>query len=145
MSDETRKGRRAGMLSDIVGSLLKRPVTEMYPFERREAPQHLRGKLVWKPEGCTGCGLCTKDCPSNAIELITIDKKAKRFVLRYHVDRCTFCAQCAQNCRFNCIEMQNDQWELAALNRQPFEVYYGNEADLQEFMAKIGKAEAVKA
>ncbi len=138
---------KAGMLGDIVRSLLKRPVTERYPFERVVAPANLRGKLVYNPEKCTGCALCTKDCPSNAIELVTLDKKAKRFVLRYHADRCTYCAQCETNCRFDCIEMTSDQWELAALNRQPFEVYYGRDEDVQKILetfAREGQAEPEK-
>ncbi|MFZ1396248.1 MAG: 4Fe-4S binding protein [Candidatus Promineifilaceae bacterium] len=61
------------MLQDIVTSLFRRPVTEQYPFEKRPAPLRTRGMLHWNPEKCTGCCLCNKDCPANAIELITID------------------------------------------------------------------------
>ncbi len=138
------KFRFAAMLNDIVESLFKRPFTEKYPFERRPAPERLRGKLTWNPEGCTGCGLCSKDCPSNAIELITIDKKAKRFVVEYHADRCTYCAQCVQNCRFECLSMSHDQWELAALNKEPFTVYYGRDEDVQAILARFAKPEAPK-
>jgi formate hydrogenlyase subunit 6/NADH:ubiquinone oxidoreductase subunit I len=136
------------MLGDVVHSLFKRPVTERYPFERRAAPERLRGKLFYNPEKCTGCGLCNKDCPSNAIELITLDKKAKRFVLRYHMDRCTYCAQCVQNCRFECMGMSPEQWELAALTKEPFTVYYGKDEDVQAVLAKFldaKTAEPVKA
>ncbi|HEY9076785.1 MAG TPA: 4Fe-4S binding protein [Anaerolineaceae bacterium] len=122
------------MLSDILRSLFHRPATEHYPFERNAAPKRLRGKLIWDPAKCTGCQLCVKDCPSDAIELITIDRVKKRFVVRYNIDRCTYCAQCVQNCRFKCLEMSNEQWELAALKRQPFEVYYGKEEDIQVFL-----------
>lgn len=130
------------MLGDITRSLFKRPVTEKYPFERREAPERLRGQLHWSPERCTGCCLCNKDCPSNAIELITLDKANKRFVLRYHMDRCTFCAQCVQNCRFKCLEMSNEQWELAALTKEPFTVYYGNNADIEACLARLAQPDA---
>ncbi len=126
----------AAMLGDITRSLFRRPVTERYPFERYEAPARLRGKLTYKNEGCTGCGLCTKECPSGALELIMLDRKAKRFVMRDHADRCTYCSQCVVNCRFNCIEMSSTDWELAALTRQPFEVYYGNEEDVKAFLAQ---------
>ncbi len=128
----------AGMLGDIVGSLFKRPVTERYPFVKTTPPERLRGKLRWNPEKCTGCALCTKDCPSNAIELITLDKKAKKFVVRYHADRCTYCSQCVENCRFGCIEMSHEEFELAALQRQPFEVMYGRDEDVQKILATFG-------
>ena len=138
------KFRVGAMLSDIVGSLFKRPVTEKYPFVKAPAPDRLRGKLVWNPEKCTGCALCSKDCPSNAIELITIDKKAKRFVVEYHVDRCTYCAQCVQNCRFECLEMSHEQWELAALSKEPFTIYYGKDEDVQAILAHFSRPETTK-
>ena len=84
----------SGMWRDALNGLLRRPVTQNYPFERLEAPDRLRSKLHWNLSSCTGCGLCAKDCPADAIEVITLDRKAKRFVFRYHVDRCTFCGQC---------------------------------------------------
>jgi formate hydrogenlyase subunit 6/NADH:ubiquinone oxidoreductase subunit I len=125
------------MLKDTWRSLFRRPVTEYYPFERREAPPRLRGQLHWKPGECTGCCLCSKDCPSEAIEVITLDKKAKRFVVRYHADRCTYCAQCVQNCRFGCLSMSNKEWELAAINKEPFTVYYGEDADVEAVLEKL--------
>jgi formate hydrogenlyase subunit 6/NADH:ubiquinone oxidoreductase subunit I len=125
------------MLYDIVRSFFRKPVTELYPFERHPTPERLRGKLVWNPEKCTGCCLCVKDCPSNALELITIDRENKRFVLRYDVGRCTFCSQCVQNCRFNCLEMSNEQWELAATDKTPFTVYYGSEEDIGALMDRF--------
>lgn len=125
------------MLRDIIESLFKRPATEKYPFVRRAAPESLRGKLEWDPEKCTGCGLCAKDCPSNAVEVIVIDRAKKQFVVRYHMDRCTFCAQCVQNCRFKCMGMSSEQWELAALGKEPFTVVYGNDENLKVFEEKF--------
>jgi formate hydrogenlyase subunit 6/NADH:ubiquinone oxidoreductase subunit I len=132
--------RFATMLKDVLRSFGQHPVTEKYPFEKTPAPDRLRGKLVWNPEKCSGCCLCSKDCPSDAIELITLDKKAKRFVMRYHADRCTYCAQCVQNCRFECLGMSDTDWELAALTKQPFDVYYGKEDDVNAVLAKLAAA-----
>ncbi len=129
------------MLKDVLESIFRRPATVRYPFERKSTPSRLRGKLVWDPTRCTGCTLCAKDCPSNAIELIVIDKAKKQFVMRYHMDRCTFCAQCVQNCRFKCMGLSNEDWEMAALNKEPFTVYYGNEANLQLLKEMLGPKE----
>jgi NAD(P)H-quinone oxidoreductase subunit I len=127
----------AALFQDAVRALFQRPVTQRYPIERRPSPQRLRGALHWQPEKCSGCCLCSKDCPSNAIELITLDKAAKRFVLRYDLGRCTYCAQCVQSCRFGCIGMAADQWELASGSKVPFTIYYGNEADVHALMERL--------
>jgi len=124
------------MLGDVVKSLFAKPVTEKYPFAPSPAPTDFRGKLMFNPEKCSGCLLCMKDCPANAIEILTVDKVNKKFVMRYNVDRCTFCAQCVLNCRFNCISMSDDQWELASTQREPFEVYYGKEEDVQALLER---------
>ena len=130
------------MLSDVSTSLFRRPVTEKYPFERRDAPERLRGQLRWDSSQCTGCGLCAKDCPACAIEMFVLDKAAKRFVLRYHVDRCTFCAQCVSSCRQGCLTMSSEMWELAALNTGSFTIYYGDETDVEHVMERIASPDS---
>jgi formate hydrogenlyase subunit 6/NADH:ubiquinone oxidoreductase subunit I len=127
------------MIGDISRSLFTRPVTERYPFEKRPAPERFRGQLVWDPEKCTGCKVCLRDCPADAIELKVVDKKAKRFVLRFHVDRCTYCAQCVVNCTFDCLDMSHEQWELAALEKDIFTVDYGKEEDIEFLLKKEGQ------
>ena len=124
----------AVMFRDVTRSLFRKPITQRYPFEQRTPPTRLRGRLQWEPASCTGCGLCATDCPANAIEMIVLDKKAKRFVLEYHVDRCTFCAQCVHSCRQGCLAISSDLWELAALSREPFTIYFGGETDVQQVL-----------
>ena len=129
------------MLRDVLRSLWQRPVTEQYPFTRRPTPARLRGQLHYDPEKCTGCCLCMKECPADALELITIDKKAKQFVMRYHADRCTYCAQCVQNCRFDCLSMSPDEWELAATSKNPFTIYYGEEENVEKVLGGLLQAD----
>jgi formate hydrogenlyase subunit 6/NADH:ubiquinone oxidoreductase subunit I len=120
------------MFSDVLRSIVRKPITRLYPVEQTPTPDRLRGKLTYDPSQCTGCGLCTKDCPADAIELITLDKAAKRFVLRYSADRCTYCGQCVESCRFNCIALDHNQWELASVTKTPFTIYYGDKADVEQ-------------
>ncbi len=112
------------MFKDVLNALFHDPVTELYPGERPAASALLRGKLVWTPNGCTGCALCVKDCPANALELIVIDKAAKQFAMRYYADRCAYCGQCVASCRFNCIHLSSDVWELASDDRESFIIQY---------------------
>lgn len=124
------------MLGDVLGSLVKKPFTQEYPFVKLPAPARLRGKLVWDTSKCVGCQLCANDCPSDAIEFIVLDKASRRYVLRYHADRCTYCAQCVVNCRFACLKMSSEEWELASTDRESFTIYYGRPEDVSASIDK---------
>ncbi len=129
--------RIGAMLGDTIRSLLKKPVTEKYPFERlHPGPERLRGALSYQTGKCSGCGVCVKDCPANALEVVTLDKKAKKFVIVYHVDRCTFCAQCVKSCNYKCFAMANQEWELAGLKRESFIRYYGTDDEVKQYLAQ---------
>lgn len=133
------------MLDDILSSLFKRPVTQRYPFERTPAPERFRGKLHWNPEGCSGCQLCVKDCPSYALELHTVDKATKRFVMVFHNDRCTYCSQCVISCRFDCLSQSSEEWELAGTSKESFKILYGRDEDVQAFLARQAEADSSSA
>jgi formate hydrogenlyase subunit 6/NADH:ubiquinone oxidoreductase subunit I len=124
------------LFQDIVESFFKKPATRLYPVERIAPPQRYRGILSYIPSACTGCGLCVKDCPSDAIELVILDRAAKKYVVKYHMDRCIYCGQCVVNCKFKCISMSNQDWEHAALDKN-FMVYYGREEDIASYLEKI--------
>ena len=122
--------RLATLLSDVWRGLTTRPATVLYPAERRAPPPQLRGLLTSDLRQCTGCQLCVKDCPANALELVTLDRAAKRFVMRYQADRCVYCGQCVASCRFKCLTLAPEQWELAALTKDNFQHNYGAPADV---------------
>lgn len=126
------------MFKDIVESSFTRSATQLYPVEKIAPPERYRGELFFNPQACTGCRLCVKDCPSNAIELTILDRAAKRYVMEYHKDRCIYCGQCVVNCKFNCISMSNKEWEHATLEKN-FTVYYGRDEDVGEFLKNIMK------
>ena len=54
----------------------------------------------------------------------------------YHEDRCTDCAQCAENCRFDALKLSGEPWELAALNKDAFAIYYGRKEDVNAVQGK---------
>lgn len=131
--------RIGSMFKDILTSFFSTPVTENYPFEKPVTTDLFRGKLSFDPSKCTGCNLCSKDCPANALEIVIIDRAAKRFVARYNVAHCIYCAQCIQSCRFKCLNLSKDDWELAALQKESFEVNYGKEEDIAVLLERLAQ------
>ena len=124
------------MFQDILESFFKKSATRLYPVERIAPPERYRGVLSFDPSLCTGCSLCVKDCPSNAIQLVILDRAAKQYVMKYHMDRCIYCGQCMVNCKFKCIGMSNEDWEHAALNKD-FMVNYGREQDIAKYLESL--------
>ena len=122
------------LVSDVLGSLLRRPATRGYPGERPPPQPRLRGRVRWDPEHCTGCRLCVMDCPANALELFTLDKASHRFVLRYDAGQCTFCAQCARSCNYGAISLSSDEWELADDDKKSFVFHYGAANDVKQVL-----------
>lgn len=66
-------------------------------------PPDFRGKLTYHKDKCTGCRLCTKICPTKAIEFIPEEKKVKVFI-----SRCCFCAQCTEICPVGALAMTDE-------------------------------------
>ena len=117
--------RIGSMLSDIMRSLVRRPFTEKYPYVVRESPERTRGELEWDASKCTGCMLCVKDCPADAIRVTVVDRAAKKFVFRYRTDRCVYCGQCLVSCKPGALTMSRERWHLASTSKEDFDVTYG--------------------
>ncbi|MBS7644187.1 NADH-quinone oxidoreductase subunit I [Candidatus Bathyarchaeota archaeon] len=101
------------MQGELLRSLRKKPITLRYPFERVAPPEGFRGKHNWNAEKCIGCGICVRDCPSFAIEMIGKGLTAE---FKVYLDRCTFCGQCEESCPKGAIKLTTE-YELAAYTR----------------------------
>ena len=116
-----KKGRPGEMIFSVLGSLFKKPATMRYPFEKFKMPDHFRGQPKFKSELCTGCRLCIRDCPSQAITITKIGEK--KFEASIDLGKCVYCAQCAETCPRKVIDITTD-FELAQLDRGQLKVVF---------------------
>ena len=91
------------MLKEVITQVIKKPATQAYPFIKPNVPEKFRGKQVFYIDRCISCGLCAKDCPAKAIEMVDAEGYEKKKPL-FLLDRCVFCYQCAESCPKNAIE-----------------------------------------
>ena len=110
----TKKRRRLpALIKDMGMCLLKKPFTQEYPFVKVQAPEGYRGRQVFHPDKCISCGLCERDCPAKAIELIEV---SGRRLPHFYLDRCIFCYQCSEGCPREAIEFSTN-FEMATTER----------------------------
>lgn len=72
---------------------------EAHLYDRRCPAGHCRELLTYRidTEACTGCTVCAKKCPENAI---VGEKKKAHYIIE---EKCVRCDQCRANCKFNAI------------------------------------------
>jgi formate hydrogenlyase subunit 6/NADH:ubiquinone oxidoreductase subunit I len=105
------------MLSLVLDSLLKKPITILYPNDKKTGSvEKLRGNLKYYSERCIGCKMCVKDCPTKAIEIVKVGEK--QFEAQIDLAKCIYCAQCVDSCpvKPKALESTNE-FELASLSR----------------------------
>ena len=108
-----------GMLT-VFKHLFKRAVTLEYPEKKRDMGKYFRGKP--ETNGCIGCGICLKVCPSGAIKY---EKNAEGKVISYKFDlkKCIFCGNCSYYCPRNSINMSKG-FELGNVNKNELVIKY---------------------
>src|SRR6476660_3507598 len=106
-----------------------KPVTQQYPEQRPNLPEHYRGvhRLNRDEKGrvkCVACMLCATACPANCIAIEAApappdwpdrDKYPAEFVLDEL--RCIYCGMCEEACPVDAIELTT-LYDLTGLSRE---------------------------
>lgn len=97
--------KRLTLLNAVIEAMIKPSETVAYPFAPLDLPEGYRGAIVFETDKCTGCGLCVRDCPAEALQLIK--KSREEYTLLHYPARCAYCGQCEVSCRHSAISHSN--------------------------------------
>jgi len=109
-----KRRRLPALIKDMGLCIFKKPFTREYPAVKVEVPEGYRGRHIFYPDKCISCGLCERDCPANAIELVEVS--GKRMPM-FYLDRCIFCYQCAESCPREAIKLSTN-FEMATTEKK---------------------------
>jgi len=108
-----KKIKLSPMLKEVASQIFKKPATQKYPEVKPKVPDGFRGRQIFNIDLCISCGLCARDCPAKAIEMVDFEEKKRPL---FHLDLCIFCYQCAESCPRNAIKASGF-FELASTNK----------------------------
>lgn len=79
-----------------------------------------RGRHIYYPDLCKGCGLCAKICSNKAIEMVKCEKEGKTIV-RPQIDygKCCFCGLCVDTCPTNALQFTSFPMLVAMDKKDP--------------------------
>lgn len=81
-------------------NLFSKPATRPYPEQPRNYPQRTRGHVENDVETCVLCGICSKKCPTGAIQ---VDRAGKSWSIQRF--SCIQCGYCVESCPKKCLSM----------------------------------------
>jgi formate hydrogenlyase subunit 6/NADH:ubiquinone oxidoreductase subunit I len=105
------------VIPEAIRTLFSGRVTSRYPDEEPDKPDRFRGRLEFDESNCTGCGLCARNCPANALEVTR--EEDGTITWRYDVSKCIYCGQCIETCPIGAVT-NTKEFELAADDKGEF-------------------------
>ena len=85
----------------ILHNLFSKPSTRLYPYVKRESFARTRGHIGIDIDACIFCGICSKKCPTGAIE---VGREAKSWSIQRM--GCIQCGACTDVCPKKCLSME---------------------------------------
>ncbi len=97
-----------------LGSIFKKPETIQYPVQTRFVPEGLKGNVLNDIDVCILCGICSKRCPTGAIEVSKPDST-------WSIDRFrrAQCGSCIRECPKSCLSM-DPHWPACATTKSAY-------------------------
>ncbi len=119
-------------LRRTIAEMFKPKFTQQFPEERFAPPASFRGRPVLVTENgverCVACGLCSRVCPSLAIEVQASETESikERYPIKFEINmlRCIYCGFCEEVCPEEAIVMSSEY--LLAFSSQE-EAVFGKE------------------
>jgi formate hydrogenlyase subunit 6/NADH:ubiquinone oxidoreductase subunit I len=114
--DSTSKNNKPAILKTLkktTRNIFAKPATEMYPKQKPHLEQDYRGKPLIDFQSCIHCGLCAKECPAKAIEMVQCENKKSP---ELNLAKCIFCYRCAEVCPKKAIHYSGE-FELATTDK----------------------------
>lgn len=116
----------------VLKSAFKKPATLMYPVVEREWQERTRGSIDIEADKCILCGICSKRCPADAIN---VDRDGGKWEI--HRMQCIQCGECVAACPKNCLNMNPKYTEPG-----PEKVVDSVDVEIKKPAAKAGGASA---
>lgn len=96
---------------------------------RREFLKIIRLKNHKRPlidkEKCTGCGLCTIDCPTKAF-ILNQGSERDIFQLLFQQEACNACGICEESCPENCLQLVENEPERNETGKEAKVIFEDN-------------------
>jgi formate hydrogenlyase subunit 6/NADH:ubiquinone oxidoreductase subunit I len=108
-----KKLHMPAILKSAIKSTFSKPATTKYPAQKPPLPENYRGQPIFDYNACISCSLCSRDCPTKAIEMV---KVAGKKLPQVNLSKCVFCYQCAETCPKKAINY-SCQYELATTDK----------------------------